>query len=317
MSWIKMRTNLLDHPKVVRMARALKLKTKRERLQIVGGLWAVWITFDEHSVDGVLEGYTMETMDDNLGGWRGFSEAMAEVKWLVCSEDGLTMPEFDEHNGQSAKRRAQDAKRKRGDRDADDGAPEDGETSPKRPRGKPPDVGQMSASEADTKRTRGREEKEKKKDSVGSAENVLADITPAAAICRALRVAGIAGVNPSNPMLIALIVAGATEEEFVDAVSKALGKRDPFGYLLTVVKGRREDAAAAAKTMPRGPLVPDVPWQDTAEGIKRKGAELGIVWRDDGWVGDEYMPFPTYKARVLRMASGDSQGRSAEGGAVQ
>lgn len=106
--WIKMRSDLFTHPKVVRISSALKADT----LRTVGGLMSVWCLFDVHSIDGKLEGYTQETLDDHLR-WAGFAEQMVVVKWLLVGENNLELPEFDTHNGESAKRRAQDADRKR------------------------------------------------------------------------------------------------------------------------------------------------------------------------------------------------------------
>lgn len=122
--WIKMRKDLLTSPNVVRIASALKA----DRLHVVGGLFAVWCLFDTHSVDGSLAGYSVDALDD-LSGFPGLSAAMASCGWLVETTDGLDLPRFDEHNGQSAKRRAQELERKRG-------------------------VRNTSASEADKKRTR-------------------------------------------------------------------------------------------------------------------------------------------------------------------
>jgi hypothetical protein len=110
--WIKMRVGLRRHPKVVRMASTLKA----DKLRIVGALHAAWSLFDEHSADGRLPGYTLETLDEDLA-FAGFSQAMVDVEWLVVFEDALVMPRFDSHNGQSAKRRAQDADRKRAERE--------------------------------------------------------------------------------------------------------------------------------------------------------------------------------------------------------
>ncbi|MGA6624783.1 DNA replication domain protein [Klebsiella sp. K792] len=106
--WIKMRADLHTHPKVVRMASALKA----DRLRIVGGLHSAWCLFDVHSEDGLLEGYSAETLDDLIG-FPGFSRAMMAVGWLEENGGSLVMPRFEAHNGQSAKRRAQDADRKR------------------------------------------------------------------------------------------------------------------------------------------------------------------------------------------------------------
>lgn len=106
--WIKMRTDLFTHPKVVRISSALKA----DALRTVGGLMSVWSLFDAHSIDGELEGYTIDAIDDHLR-WAGFGEAMKAVYWLEQTPQGLVLPEFDTHNGASAKRRAQDADRKR------------------------------------------------------------------------------------------------------------------------------------------------------------------------------------------------------------
>lgn len=131
--WIKMRNNLHTHPKVVRIASALKA----DRLKTVGGLHAVWCLFDEHSEDGSLSGYSLHAIDELIG-FEGFASAMVSVKWLVEGVDCVVLPEFDEHNGQSAKRRAQETQRKRRERE---------ETAANA-------VQKTSARDADKKRTR-------------------------------------------------------------------------------------------------------------------------------------------------------------------
>lgn len=107
--WIKMRMELQTHPKVVRILSA----TRADKFRVIGGLHAVWCVFDQHSSNGVLVGYTPETMDHIIG-WEGLSQAMINVGWMAYDGDEtLALPEFDEHNGKSAKRRAEDQKRKR------------------------------------------------------------------------------------------------------------------------------------------------------------------------------------------------------------
>lgn len=149
--WIKMRVDLFTHPKVVRMASALKADT----LRTVGGLMSVWSLFDAHSSDGTLEGYTPEIVDTHLR-WDGFSAAMQAVGWLAFDPaNGLSLPEFDTHNGQSAKRRAQDADRKR-------------------------EVRKVSADKADKKRTREEKRREEIKttDADASGDKSPADQSP-------------------------------------------------------------------------------------------------------------------------------------------
>lgn len=147
--WIKMRADLHTHPKVVRMSSALKA----DRLRIVGGLHSAWCLFDVHSVDGYLEGYSPETLDDLIG-FPGFARAMIAVGWLSDEGENLVMPRFEAHNGQSAKRRAQDADRKRS-------------------------VRKTSAPEADKKRTREEKRREDLKDnslsSAGTRESQSPD----------------------------------------------------------------------------------------------------------------------------------------------
>jgi hypothetical protein len=109
--WIKMRTVLQTSPKVVRISSALKA----DRLRTVGGLHAVWCLFDAHSEDGKLAGYTPEVLDELIG-WTGFTRAMEQVSWIIINEDSLCLPGFEAHNGQSAKRRAQETDRKREER---------------------------------------------------------------------------------------------------------------------------------------------------------------------------------------------------------
>lgn len=114
--WIKMRVDLPSHPKVVRILSA----TKSDKFCVVGGLHAVWSVFDTHSIDGRLEGYTPETMDHIIG-WEGFSGALINVGWLEYDgNETLAMPDFDVHNGQSAKRRAEETERKRKTRNSAD-----------------------------------------------------------------------------------------------------------------------------------------------------------------------------------------------------
>jgi hypothetical protein len=106
--WIKMGTGLGRHPKVVRIASALGA----DRLRVVGGLHAVWCLFDEHSEDGRLDGYTAQVVDDLIG-WPGFTCALALVGWAEEDGESLVLPNFESHNGQSAKRRAMESDRKR------------------------------------------------------------------------------------------------------------------------------------------------------------------------------------------------------------
>jgi uncharacterized protein YdaU (DUF1376 family) len=62
--------------------------------------------------------------------------------------------------------------------------------------------------------------------------------------CKALTSLGIAGCNPHHPILLALLQAGATEEEFVQAATNAIARgKGSFPYVVGTVKRQREEAA--------------------------------------------------------------------------
>lgn len=103
-----MRTNLQRNPRVIRIASALSA----DRLRVIGGLHAVWSLADEQTEDGRLDAYSFQTIDEMIG-WSGFCKALSDVDWISEDERGVVFPRFDEHNGASAKRRAQEADRKR------------------------------------------------------------------------------------------------------------------------------------------------------------------------------------------------------------
>jgi hypothetical protein len=112
--WIKMRKSLAGDPRVVRMMSALKA----DRFRTIGGLFSAWCLLDEQTEDGLLENYTPQIFDDFVG-FQGLANAMILVGWLEESPQGLVAVNFTEHNGQTAKRRAQDSVRKMSAREAD------------------------------------------------------------------------------------------------------------------------------------------------------------------------------------------------------
>ena len=112
--WIKIRKSLAHDPRVIRISSALKA----DRLRTIGGLVSAWCLLDEQTEDGKLDGYTPEVFDEIVG-FPGLSQSMAAVNWLEIGDGFLAAPRFEEHNGHSAKRRAQDSFRKTSARKAD------------------------------------------------------------------------------------------------------------------------------------------------------------------------------------------------------
>jgi hypothetical protein len=97
------------------------------------------------------------------------------VRWLEETDDGLTVPEFDEHNGTSAKRRATETKRKQADRASDPEA--HGSWTPIR-KESAPKAGQVSASDADKLRTREELDKKKTSSSIARGARLAPDWSP-------------------------------------------------------------------------------------------------------------------------------------------
>lgn len=104
--WIKMRSNLWDDPRVGSLVDA----TETTEATVIGGLYWLWATADQHSEDGYMPNLTLRQIDRKTG-IPGLGAALVSIGWLAESEGGVTLVKFDEHNGASAKKRAVTAKR--------------------------------------------------------------------------------------------------------------------------------------------------------------------------------------------------------------
>lgn len=78
-----------------------------------------------------------------------------------------------------------------------------------------------------------------------------AHATPGEA-CKAMKAVGMQSVSPAHPKLIALLAAGITVSELVDAATHAVQNQKPFAYALATAEGRRRDSATAP--LPNGGL---------------------------------------------------------------
>lgn len=67
-----------------------------------------------------------------------------------------------------------------------------------------------------------------------------------------MRKSGLGDANPGHPTLLALVAAGATDEEFQHATAEAVSRRKGFAYALGVLTRQRD--AAAALALQSGPL---------------------------------------------------------------
>ena len=118
----------------------------RSRHEVTGLLMEFWEWADDNVMpadeSAICPGFVRipsasELLVDTLAGADGFASALSAVGWIVIRDGAIEFPKFGRHNGKSGKRRALDAERKRTDRDP-----------------RPDSVRNMSASDADKKRTR-------------------------------------------------------------------------------------------------------------------------------------------------------------------
>lgn len=103
--WIKFDVTTPDKPEVVRMAAALGI----DQDAVVGKLLRVWAWADQNTItcNGESNAVTVtSSFLDRLTFCAGFAEAMKSVGWLVGGEGEFTFPNFDRHNGKTAKDRA-------------------------------------------------------------------------------------------------------------------------------------------------------------------------------------------------------------------
>ncbi|MAS93951.1 MAG: hypothetical protein CMO55_12220 [Verrucomicrobiales bacterium] len=104
--WIKIEHSTPDKPEVDHLANILRI----EHDAVVGKLLRLWIWADQQTVDGESLLIT-DSFVDRLTFCPGFATALRRVGWLKGRDGRLSLPHFDRHNGQSAKQRAQTAKR--------------------------------------------------------------------------------------------------------------------------------------------------------------------------------------------------------------
>lgn len=104
--WIKLELNTPDKPEVHLIAAALEISTEHA----LGCLCRIWIWADEQSLDGNALSVT-ESVLDRIASVTGFGKAMREVGWLTGSDGALCLPNFNNHNGETAKKRSLTARR--------------------------------------------------------------------------------------------------------------------------------------------------------------------------------------------------------------
>lgn len=113
--WIKLQKDTPDKPEVLAIASRMNLDPDA----VVGKLVRIWSWFDTHTVDGNAMSVTYALLD-RLAGVTGFAEQMTFVGWLNQEGHVLSLPNFEYHNGETAKKRALGKNRQEKHRSNDD-----------------------------------------------------------------------------------------------------------------------------------------------------------------------------------------------------
>lgn len=98
--WIKLQTCTPDKPEVYLLAEELDIDPDA----VVGKLVRIWCWADAQTRDGYAT--VTKALLDRITGVTGFTIAMLHVGWLVETEHGFMFPNFERHNGKTAKTRA-------------------------------------------------------------------------------------------------------------------------------------------------------------------------------------------------------------------
>lgn len=98
--WLKLESSTPDKPEVQAISDELGICCA----EVVGRLILVWRWFDQQSRDGYAP-VTLSALS-KIAGLAGFAESMEKQLWLSTGKKGVTVMNFDRHNGKSAKTRA-------------------------------------------------------------------------------------------------------------------------------------------------------------------------------------------------------------------
>lgn len=99
--WIKFELTTLDKPEVCQIADLADIDPDA----VVGKLLRVWGWFDQQTEAGNAPSVTKKLLDRSVG-VSGFCDYMISVGWLLEDDGVISIPNFDRHNGKTAKNRS-------------------------------------------------------------------------------------------------------------------------------------------------------------------------------------------------------------------
>ena len=109
--WIKVETATVDKPEIFQIADMLDMDPD----EAFGKCVRFWIWADQQSRNGHALNVTKKYLD-RVCHRDGFTDALEKVGWLQRDGDTFDVPNFDRHNGKTAKQRALATKRKQNER---------------------------------------------------------------------------------------------------------------------------------------------------------------------------------------------------------
>lgn len=239
--WIKFDVTTPDKPEVVKMAAVLGV----DQDAVVGKLLRVWVWADQNSItsNGGCNGVTVTSAFlDRLTFCPGFTQAMRSVGWLVGEDGNLSLPNFERHNGKTAKERAVTNRRvakSRAGKGSGNGA---GVT----------DVA-VAALQKPLPEKRERREEAITPDTSLHASEIPEGMTAAGWASVLMRRAGCHTASASHPDLIeAMEVEGVPFQMLVDLVEEGRARAPPpknlFIWAIAAARGRHAEGPKAINT---------------------------------------------------------------------
>lgn len=113
--WLKFEIATLDKPEVWAIAQDLGIDPDA----VIGKLLRVWSWFDQQSIIGNAPSVTKALLD-RCAGVAGFCDSVIKAGWMFDDGAFLSLPNFERHNGKTAKTRAQTGKRVKNHRYSED-----------------------------------------------------------------------------------------------------------------------------------------------------------------------------------------------------
>ena len=98
--WIKIEKCTPRKPELMLAAK----RCKASRADAFMAFFELWAYFDTHCETGFLPGLAPDDVDE-IAGLPGFGDALSAAGWIVFDPLGLTIANWDRHNGKSSKAR--------------------------------------------------------------------------------------------------------------------------------------------------------------------------------------------------------------------